>query len=229
VLVFVDDDNVLAKDYLAEVIRIRESWPILGAWGGRIDPEFERLPPEWTQAYWHLLALASVDEPRWSNSRGINHAIPPGAGQCVLRSVALRYSELVRNDPLRHSLDRVGDSFSSCGDIDLALTSLDLGLGTGQFPTLRLTHIIPPSRLEFDYLLKLVEGVAYSAHVFGYLHGQKPHDLRISHSRAWFEAWQRMRLPARQRAFARALERARQRALADLAAIERQRLLSASK
>ena len=40
-IVYVDDDNLLAPDYLAEVVRIAREWPELGAWGGHIEAEFE--------------------------------------------------------------------------------------------------------------------------------------------------------------------------------------------
>lgn len=222
-LVFIDDDNLAAPDYLDQALRIAHAWPTLGAWGGDVAPEFAAPPEEWTRAYWHLLALAEVKAPRWSNSSTANHAVPPGAGQCVRATVARHYAGLVHDQPLRRSLDRVGNSLSSCGDIDLALTSLDLGLGTGQFPTLRLTHIIPPSRLTRDYLLRLAESIAYSAHVYRFLHGANPRDLLVSRSRGLFNAWERLRLPARERAFAEALERARRRAYRDLLAVEAQR------
>lgn len=222
VLVFIDDDNVAAADFLAQAQKISAAWPTLGAWGGNVAPEFSAPPEEWTRAYWHLLALVDVQTPRWSNSRERNHAVPPGAGQCVRASVARHYAQILRDQPLRRRLDRVGTSLSSCGDIDLALTSLDLGLGTGQFPELKLTHIIPPSRLTEEYLLRLTEGVAYSAHIYAYLHGAKPADLLVSRSRGLFQAWERFRLPAREKAFAAALERARTRAHDDLTALDAQ-------
>src|SRR5690348_10184642 len=43
-IVFVDDDNVLAPDYLSAVINICEQWPQLGVWGGSIAPKFEVEP-----------------------------------------------------------------------------------------------------------------------------------------------------------------------------------------
>ena len=50
ILVFVDDDNVLAPDYLEQCARIAREWPRLGAWGGRIVLEYEdpakKLPAE---------------------------------------------------------------------------------------------------------------------------------------------------------------------------------------
>lgn len=212
-IVFVDDDNLLAADYLVEAAAIAAAWPILGAWGGRIDPEFTAPPPEWTQEFWHLLALVPLETPRWSNALTGNHAVPPGAGLCVRREVALHYVDTVRRDPLRQRLDRVGASLTSGGDLDLALTSVALGLGTGQFPQLKVTHIIPPERLESDYLLRLVEGVAYSTHLFDYLRGNHPGHRPQSRARELFERWELSRRPAREQAFAAAYARALRRAL----------------
>ncbi len=48
------------------------------------------------------------------------------------------------------------------GDIDLVWTSPLLGLGFGVFCRMRLIHLIPKERLEFDYLLRLVEQGAAS-------------------------------------------------------------------
>ena len=46
-IVCVDDDNVLAEDYLSEALRISQEWPILGTWGsGTVIPEYEEQPPD---------------------------------------------------------------------------------------------------------------------------------------------------------------------------------------
>jgi GT2 family glycosyltransferase len=42
VLVFIDDDNVLAPDYLTHVATIDREWPVLGTWGGQILPGVRR-------------------------------------------------------------------------------------------------------------------------------------------------------------------------------------------
>jgi hypothetical protein len=87
---------------------------------------------------------------------------PMGAGMCVRKVVAEKYAELLHNDPKRSSLDRKGKALTSCGDIDLAYTSNDLGLGTGLFTSLKLVHLMPTSRLTEEYLLRIVEGTEYS-------------------------------------------------------------------
>lgn len=161
-LVFVDDDNLLAPDFLATAARIARDWPVLGAWGGRIDPLFETPPPEWTKPHWIKLAIRQFDRDVWSNIPGSIEALPCGAGLCIRKDVARQYAQCARSDERRMALDRKGSAMSSCGDSDMALTARDIGLGTGLFTALKLEHIIPPSRLTREYLLKLTEAAHYS-------------------------------------------------------------------
>src|SRR5262249_12334990 len=68
ILLFVDDDNVLAQNYLEQALRIGHEWPMLGVWGsGAIIPEFEVDPPEHLREFLDLLALQRTSRPRWSN------------------------------------------------------------------------------------------------------------------------------------------------------------------
>ena len=174
ILVFVDDDNVLDSDYLENVLKISQDWQKIGAWGGQIRGEFESQPPEWTKAYWKNLGIREFDRDVWSNLLHQYETTPCGAGICVRKVVAFQYVEFVQNDPKRLNLDRQGNQLISGGDTDLAFTACDLGLGTGLFVSLKLTHLIPSHRLEEEYLLKLTEGFAYSNVILGFLRGQLP-------------------------------------------------------
>jgi Glycosyl transferase family 2 len=165
VLVFVDDDNVLRSDYLEEVAAIDENWPILGVWGGNVKAEFEVEPRPEIVPLLPLLAIRSVNTVQWCNAIATNHALPCGAGMCVRQVVAAAYAECVTKRRNRKSLDREGANLASGGDTDLALTSCDIGLGTGLFPKLHVRHLIPKERLELSYLLRLEEAVAYG-HLF---------------------------------------------------------------
>ena len=49
VLLFVDDDNLLCSDYLAQGLKISEDNPHIGVWGGQVEPEFLGQPPNWTK------------------------------------------------------------------------------------------------------------------------------------------------------------------------------------
>ena len=59
-LVLVDDDNVLAPDYLQRAVAIADARPFLGAWSGQCLPEFEVPPPEWTRPYWGTLCIRRI-------------------------------------------------------------------------------------------------------------------------------------------------------------------------
>ncbi len=164
VLLFVDDDNILASDYLATALRLAQEQPWLGAWGcGDYTPEWEQLPGPDLAPFLNYLAVHRAPRDRWSNQLYDYAATPAGAGLCVRREVALRYAELVRSDPRRQTLDRTGDQLTGCGDFDLALTAVDLGLGTGVFTALHMIHLMPKSRVQPDYLRRLVEGHGYSS------------------------------------------------------------------
>ncbi len=177
-LVFVDDDNVLNHDYLEVAMKISQNFPMIGAWGGQVIAEFEEEPPEWTKPelknYLYSLACREFERDSWSNLLHQHETTPCGAGLCVRKVVLKNYADLVDRDPKRIEMDRKGSSLISCGDTDIAFTACDIGLGTGQFTSLKLNHLIPPSRLKEDYLLRLTTGLFYSGTILDYLRGKMP-------------------------------------------------------
>lgn len=214
-LVFVDDDNVLEPDYLEAALDVSNKWSILGAWGGQIHPQFEYPPPDWTKRFWPLLAIRELDDDRWSNLKDQTDTTPSGAGMCVRKRVADRYVSLVGTDKKRMDLDRKGASLTSCGDTDLAYVAYDIGLGTGLFKSLRLNHIIPAGRLDEQYLLRLVRGIAYSGSLLRALRGRKPQ--KASRSQRLFQYYTRLRLNERERRFHDAVEAGKQAAFDEIA------------
>jgi glycosyltransferase involved in cell wall biosynthesis len=171
ILVFLDDDNVLDHDYLENVLQISKDYPFIGAWSGRIIPEFEIKPPEWTKQYWGMLAIRDFDQDRWSNVPYQKETTPYGAGLCIRKFIAEKYAESLDTQTYRKNLDRQGKRLVSGGDLDLAFTACEFGLGTGLFTSLKLTHLIPAFRLELDYIEKLAEGMAYSRIILNSVRG----------------------------------------------------------
>ena len=167
-IVFVDDDNVLDPCYLVECALIARQFPCLGAWGGQLLPEFETPPAPGLEDLLEGLALRQFHQPRWSNCDPLT--CPYGAGLCVRASVAERYAGIANSDPIRRSLDRRGNSLIGGGDLDLAMTSYQLGMGTGLFPQLKLLHLIPKHRVESDYLYEICVGGAYAGHLVNFFH-----------------------------------------------------------
>jgi glycosyltransferase involved in cell wall biosynthesis len=229
-LVFVDDDNVLAPDYLEQALAIADRFPMLGAWGGQTIPEFESEPPAWTRPYWSRLAIRRFKRDSWSNLAAHLEIAPCGAGLCLRREVATRYAKVMLEQPQRAKLDRKGRQLTGAGDWDMALTACDIGLGMGLFTALRLTHLMPAFRLEEDYLLRLVEAGTYSSLLLQGLRGWLPpaqiqsHRLKLWQGLAnWYK---RRRLSPRQRRFHAAIERGSQRAYTELEAIRHKDKLS---
>lgn len=172
--VFVDDDNVLDTDYLRLALDIWEAYPLIGAWSGQIVPDFVGgTPEEWTRPMWNLLALDQFDKDVWSNIDMLE-TMPVGAGMCLRKEVGQQYVHLLETDHRRLLLGRRGKTgkiLASNEDTDMALSSLDIGLGIGKFTRLKLTHIIPASRLTEEYLLKILKGIVYSMKIMHYLRG----------------------------------------------------------
>ena len=173
-LVFVDDDNLLDRDFLEQALRIAEERPWLGAWSGQCRPEFETDPPEWTRRYWGSLVIRSLDRDVWSNIPRLADTMPCGAGLCVRRGVAEEYLRLHDEGVRRFQFDRTGDSLVSGGDNDLAGCACEVGLGVGLVADLKLVHLIPASRLTLEYLMRLTEGIHFSSTLLDKVWGLEP-------------------------------------------------------
>lgn len=161
-LVFVDDDNVLAQDYLEAALAVSLEYPQLGTFGAaRIIPEYEKQPRPELRQYCNMLALRNEPRDLWANLPTATAAVPFGAGLCLRIEVAQSY---LKKKQLGGGiiLGRMGSNLVSAEDIEIALATTDIGLGYGIFACLMLTHLIPARRVEQDYLLRLGEGITFS-------------------------------------------------------------------
>ena len=176
VVVFVDDDNVLGPDYLAEAMAFFAAQPTVGAIGGRIVGEFARSPEPWARPHLELLALRDHgDAPLISQHHGspitqYDYFAPLGAGMAVRTAAARSYAAWVGNSPV-HLTDRRGDALSASGDCELILCVLTAGWQIAYVPALRVTHLIPANRLTFDYFSRLSYAGAESWGSFLRRHG----------------------------------------------------------
>ena len=168
-MVLVDDDNVLAPDYLSRVIRLFAEHPRLGAAGGKSLPEFETMPEPWTKEFFPLLALRDPGEspaiattltpPGAMRREYPADAAPIGAGMALRREAVAAWLDASSLMPIS---DRRGAELTSGGDNDIVFTLLEHGWHVGYFPELSLTHLIPSARLAPDYLARLNRGIQKS-------------------------------------------------------------------
>lgn len=168
-LVLVDDDNVLAEDYLEQTARLFAAHPEIGALGGRSLPEFERQPEPWQREFLPLLALRDGGD-RPCISKGLRpdggtrneypvDAAPIGAGMALRREAARAW---LRDGSSEELPDRRGSDLTSGGDNDIVLALMKHGWEVGYFPELKLTHLIPAQRLDPAYLARLNRGIQRS-------------------------------------------------------------------
>jgi hypothetical protein len=210
-LVFVDDDNVVAPDYLDRATEIARDYPFLGAWGGRILCDYAVPPAPWMTGYLGMLGR-DVTRDIWSNLTQTSVTTPYGAGMCVRAVVARKYAERVQTSALRQKLGRNGKDLSAAEDIDLAYTGCDLGFGNGLFASLSLRHLIPAERLTADYFVRLAEAMAFSEVVLQFLWSGTIHDPAVSKTDRIFRYYRELRQGPRIRAVERARRRGHHRA-----------------
>ena len=187
ILVFVDDDNLLAADYLTEAARLLEQHPEVAAAGGLIQGEFEIPPPAWAMD--HLWSLAVRD---YGNAVLISQFTagdygrtwpvfsPVGAGLVVRAEAAQRYAEYCAKASSVMT-DRQGGSLGSAGDCELVMHAAFLsGAQVAYSPALRLTHLIPRERLGFRYHVRLAyqSGLTWGKFITAY--GFQPRISRAS-------------------------------------------------
>lgn len=181
-LLFVDDDNLLAPDYLDRAAALARSYPYLGVFGaGVLEPEFEVPPPRQLEHQLSLLALRTVSSGLWTNDPAHSGCVPWGAGLCVTRPVAAAYPHSIERLKIGHILDRRGHRQFRGGDDLFSWVAVQMGRGFGIFPELRVTHLIRADRLTQSFFLLLLHDHAYSHGVLTYLLlGKAPRPLDLA-------------------------------------------------
>jgi len=167
-LVFVDDDNVLASDYLSQALRIESEGAFLGAWGsGAISLVFETEPAEHARSLLPWLGHRQTDRALWANVTTCSDATPIGAGLCLRRQVAVAYVDHCKTASIQIS-GRKGKSLGAHEDFEICYLACQAGFGMGIFPELKIQHLIVSSRVTDAHFLKLVESVNLSNLVLAY-------------------------------------------------------------
>ena len=142
---FLDDDNLVNQDWIKEAVRFADAHRETAAFGGCIEPRYEHAPPEGIQAVEPLLAVCRT---------GFDHAytnmMPPSAGLVVRAEIWRRF---VPREPFFGG--RTGDSLIAGEDVEALLCMHHAGGSIWHNPRMQLTHLIPSSRLQPDYLNKL--------------------------------------------------------------------------
>lgn len=160
-LVSVDDDTLLADNYLDNVQKIYNKFPHLGNIGGRSIPIFESRPPFWIKEFYAILAIRDLGEypiiERLKNKNDLFY-YPSSAPLLIAprKKCMLNYIDFFNNNNYSKYLGRKGNSLSSGEDNDINLFLFKSGFSLGYFPELIFYHIIPEKRTTVNYLARLV-------------------------------------------------------------------------
>ncbi len=165
-LVWFDDDNVPAPDYLTQVVAFAGAHPDVTVWGaGTIRVEFTGHVPEWAdrtlRPFFQERTHARDD---WGRATDWAPFFPVGSGLVTRRAAAERWAErTARGD---WSLTgRSGAALSAGDDAQLIFGAVAAGESVGVCAAQRLVHLIPPQRCEPRYLDRMEFGISASLRI----------------------------------------------------------------
>jgi glycosyltransferase involved in cell wall biosynthesis len=152
-IAFVDDDCLLAEDWVEEAARFASEHPDSGAFGGRVILEWEVAPPPYAGNRRYAFAGKSHGETA--------HRRPwlAGAGMVVRRAALAECGWIDR--PFLE--DRIGKRTVSGGDMEIGLR-IAARHEVWFNPRCQLRHVIPEHRLTRPYLRKITFGLGASRH-----------------------------------------------------------------
>jgi glycosyltransferase involved in cell wall biosynthesis len=162
VIVFADDDNVLSATFLDTATDMLSDSRI-GVLGAQVEPEYETPPARWALRFQTSLGL------RWFPSDLVyltsipeyTEYFPIGAGCCIRTGILREYFNSL--GAAERIEGRRGSQLSSGEDVDIDLFAISRGYQLAVSRRLRVTHLIPGSRLTYAYFHRLLLGALDSS------------------------------------------------------------------
>lgn len=157
-IVCLDDDNLPHPDYIEAAVSASDRYPFVGVWGpGSVevdwlpggDPRVKSLEgaDKFFQARSDKRVSFALDLP-------MPRMMPSGTGMVLKREIAERYAKMVKTGKFK-ATGRNGASLACGEDIQICWSALSGGWAVGRSPYLRLRHLIPARRANFQYLAML--------------------------------------------------------------------------
>lgn len=159
-VVFVDDDNLLDPDYLSKASDIIKSDKKIGALGGQIDISTDlNSLPAWFYSYANAYAVGTQAQHSGDVSR---RGYLWGAGIILKKSLL----KVPINNGISFALSgRSGSRLTSGDDSEMCKWILISGHTLHYSSDLKLTHVIPSSRINKSYFDKLLDALHESGKI----------------------------------------------------------------
>jgi glycosyltransferase involved in cell wall biosynthesis len=150
---FVDDDCLLAEDWVAEAARFASEHPACGAFGGQIILQWEQPPPPYVLNFPYAYAGAyhgeTAQRRQWL----------AGAGMVVRRAALVETGWIEK----QFLADRTGQSLVSGGDVEIPMR-IAARYEVWYTPACKIRHVIPARRTSREYLRRIIYGLGASRH-----------------------------------------------------------------
>ena len=160
-IIFFDDDNEPAPDYLIETEKVINQFPQVGAWGpGNVEVEYTGVKTaSWLHKYKNIFQQRNTTELDFDNIYWWQHCYPYGTGFILKKKICLEYTRRVEQNIYSLS-DRKGKTLSSGGDMQMIYTGLLMGFFIGISPGIKLNHLINKTKANQRYIGRLLYGSA---------------------------------------------------------------------
>ena len=152
--VFLDDDAMVEKDYIANLKKHLMNHPEAAAFGGQIEPFFEDGEPSW-YSKWSMGFVSAIDR---GNETHVfpNNKFPIGANMGIKREV------IDAVGTFNTELGRTGDNLLGGEEKDLFNRIRKAGYPIYYFPHIGVKHCIPAHRTTKEFVSRLAYGVGVS-------------------------------------------------------------------
>jgi hypothetical protein len=163
-VIFFDDDNEPAPDYLLCAARALRAHPDVHAWGpGRVQVAFDpQVPQRYRAEFAGIFQQRAYQEVHYGCVPGRwEDYYPFGTGLVVRREVLACYVARVASGELGRQ-GRSGKKLGSAEDLQIVWEAIRSGKAAGVDPALAMTHVIPAHRATPSYVARLLYGTGAS-------------------------------------------------------------------
>lgn len=156
-LVFLDDDAMVEKDYIAHLQSHLANHPEAGAFGGAIEPFFEDQQPDWLNP-WSMGFVSAID---------LGNAVKPFPAKSypIGANMGINKRVIEQVGAFNTALGRMGNQLLGGEEKDIFSRIKKANYSILYFPRIKVQHCIPSKRTTEAFIAQLGYGVGCSENI----------------------------------------------------------------